>query len=131
MPAKHTKYTKGSFPRLPPPQAVAAAAANAAAWKARFPAPSFGTASRSTSCRAGGRRFRGLETRERWQVKTAAAERTAMAWQTAQGERHLLSLRRRMSRHLQPMLERLHLPAQTVCFLRVSRASRETLTGQL
>ena len=41
----------------PRPQAVATAAANAAAWKARFPAPSFGTASRSTPCRAGGQAF--------------------------------------------------------------------------
>ncbi|MBO4620471.1 MAG: hypothetical protein J5654_10225 [Victivallales bacterium] len=77
FPAKHTKHTKGSFPRLPPrPQAVATAAANAAAWKARFPAPAFVTASRSTSCRAGGRHFRGLESRGTWQVKTAAAKRT-------------------------------------------------------
>ena len=132
FPAKHTKHTKGSFPRLPPrPQAAATAAANAAAWKARFPAPSFVAALRSTSCRAGGRRFRGLESRERWQVKTAGAKRTAMARQTAQGERHALSLLRRMSRHLRLVTERLHLPAQTVCFLRILRVSREILTGQL
>ena len=134
LPAKHTKHTKGSsFPRLPrarrrsprpprmPPQG-----------KPAFPRRPSGRP------RAPLHVARGAGVSADWKVvehgmagEDGGRGADGRTRQTAQDERHALSLRRRMSRHLRLVTERLHLPAQVVCFLRISRASREILTGQL